>query len=150
MKDIRSFTFKRTHCSVHFSFQKKSNDSLCGEEDVCICCAHCHGGLFHLHFHKNCKIVFNILFVLLYVGAFLHIALYCYYYGAINRANLPVILQHSFSNNDKFLYPRRLACCIFCGLLNLGVTSFVVSRSFGEGAASLSTPTLVIFSPTTW
>ena len=95
-------------------------------------------------FTRTAKLVFNILFVLLYVGAFLHIALYCYYYGAVNRANLPVILKHSLRNKDTFLYPRRLACCIFCGLLNFGIKAFIVSRSFGEGAASLSTPILVI------
>jgi hypothetical protein len=95
-------------------------------------------------FTRTEKLVFNILFVLLYVGAFLHIALYCYYYGAVNRNNLTVILKHSFRNKETFLYPRRFACCIFCGLLNLGITAFVVSRSYEEGAASLSTPILAI------
>ena len=99
-------------------------------------------------FTRTVKLVFNVIFVLLYVGDFLHIVLYCYYYGAINRANLPVILKHSLRNKDTFLYPRRLACCIFCGLLNFGITAFIVSRSFGEGAASLSTPILVILALT--
>ena len=95
-------------------------------------------------FETNAKIVFNIFFILLYFGAFCKISFSCYYYGLVNTTNFRVILKHSFKNIGTCLYPRRFTCCVLCGFLNFGLMIFTVLRSFGDGAASLSTPILVI------
>ena len=90
------------------------------------------------------KVFFNLIFVFIYIGGFFKLALDCYYYGAVNINNLPVLIRHSFSNIHTCLYPKRLVCCIICGILNVVILAFTVSRSFEDGAISLSTPILII------
>ena len=95
-------------------------------------------------FTKTGKVLFNIVFVLFYFCAFFNISFSLYYYGLVNISNLPIILKHSFNNFGTCLYPKRFACCVISGILNFIVMVFTVIRSFGEGAASLSTPILII------
>ena len=94
------------------------------------------------------KHVFYSIFCLMYLITALHIAIFCYYYGALKTSllqNLPIFLKHSTTNLRYCLYPRRFVLSILFVLLNFGLMFFTVSRSFEEGAKSLSTPILIIF-----
>jgi len=94
------------------------------------------------------KVLFYSMFCLLYTFAILHVAIDCYYYGAIKTSffqNLPIFMKHSTQNVLYCLYPKRFVLSIFFVITNFALMVFTVSRSFEEGAKSLSTPILVIF-----
>eukprot|EP00092_Neocalanus_flemingeri_P003998 GFUD01004304.1.p1 GENE.GFUD01004304.1~~GFUD01004304.1.p1 ORF type:complete len:841 (-),score=194.19 GFUD01004304.1:230-2752(-) len=94
------------------------------------------------------KGIFYSIFCILYLFAILHVAIDCYYYGAIKSSflqNLPIFIKHSTSNIFYCLYPKRFVLSIIFVITNFGLMFFTVSRSFEDGAKSLSTPILVIF-----
>eukprot|EP00090_Calanus_glacialis_P000732 TRINITY_DN10504_c0_g1_i5.p1 TRINITY_DN10504_c0_g1~~TRINITY_DN10504_c0_g1_i5.p1 ORF type:complete len:834 (-),score=156.09 TRINITY_DN10504_c0_g1_i5:117-2618(-) len=94
------------------------------------------------------KVLFYSVFCLLYTFAILHVAIDSYYYGAIKTSllqNLPIFMKHSTKNILYCLYPKRFILSIVFVITNFALMIFTVSRSFEEGAKSLSTPILVIF-----
>ena len=97
-------------------------------------------------FTTTAKVLFNIIFVLFYFAAFFRVSMSFYYYDLVDRTNLLIVLKHSYNNFGTCLYPKRFACCVICGFVNFVVMIYTVDRSFGEGAASLSTPILIILS----
>jgi len=94
------------------------------------------------------KIIFYSIFCILYFVAILHVAIDCYYYGAIKTSmfrNIPIFMKHCTQNVCYCLYPKRFVLSIVFVITNFALMIFTVSRSFEEGAKSLSTPILVIF-----
>jgi len=94
------------------------------------------------------KILFYSVFCLLYTVAILHVAIDCYYYGAIKTSlfqNLPIFIKHSTQDVLYCLYPKRFVLSFIFIFTNIALMIFTVARSFEEGAKSLSTPILVIF-----
>jgi len=94
------------------------------------------------------KGLFYSLFCVLYLFAIIHVAIDCYYYGAIKTSflqNLPIFMRHSTHNILYCLYPKRFVLSIIFVIINFALMFFTVSRSFEEGAKSLSTPILIIF-----
>jgi len=93
------------------------------------------------------KIIFYLLFCILYFGAILHIAIDCYYYGALKTSllqNLPIFAKHSIHNFKHCLYPKRFGLSVLFVILNLFLMVLTVFRSFEKEAKSLSTPILII------
>jgi len=93
------------------------------------------------------KIIFYFLFCVLYFGAVLHIAIDCYYFGALKTSlfrNLPIFAKHSIHNFKHCLYPKRFALSVLFVILNLCLMVLTVFRSFEKEAKSLSTPILII------
>jgi hypothetical protein len=93
------------------------------------------------------KILFYFIFCVIYLGAILHIAVDCYYYGALKSSflqNLPIFTKHAIHNIQHCLYPKRFALSVLFVILNFGLMFFTVHRSFEDEPKSLSTPILVI------
>jgi len=93
------------------------------------------------------KAMFYFIFCVLYFGAILHIAVDCYYYGALKSSffqNVPIFIKHSLTNCRHCLYPKRFGLSVLFVLLNFVLMFFTVYRSFSEEAKSLSTPILII------
>ena len=48
------------------------------------------------------KVVFNLIFIVLYTVGFSKVSIDCYYYGVVDRHNFNIILEHSIKNFGSF------------------------------------------------
>ena len=96
----------------------------------------------------NGKIIFYTLFSLAYIATIIHVAVDCYYYGAIFTRfphNVPAIFSYSFKTKH-LLYRKRFLLAFSYVFLNIGLLIFTFIRSLEDGPKGLSTPILVILS----
>jgi len=91
------------------------------------------------------KMIFYVVFAILYASSAAFLLLDCYFYGALQAGfstNISVFIKESFSTH--FVYPKRLALTVVFTVLNLGLLALTLYRSVQDGAKGLSTPILII------
>ena len=94
------------------------------------------------------KILFYLIFSLVYIITVINIAVDCYFMGALNSSfphNIPILMKQSFKRST-IIYPRRFILSLMLVLLNLSILIWILHRSAREGAQSLSSPILLSLS----